>query len=125
MLIRILLLALAATLLASTAEAGPLRRRSRSSGSVATCTGPNCAASGNTSSAQGVAEIMAARGGLGHFGGNGGREGVGEGSTRESAIQACCFHPQNGRRDSKLDMSRADVGAAQSSNGRWYACIRE
>jgi hypothetical protein len=117
-----LLLALAlAALLTSTAEAGPFRRRSSS---PATCTGPNCSG-GDTSTAQGVAEIMSARGGRGHFGGNSGREGVGEGPTREAAIQACCYHPQNGRRDSKIDMSRADVGAAQASNGRWFACIRD
>jgi hypothetical protein len=120
-----LLLALAlAALLTSTAEAGPFRRRSSV---TATCTGPNCgrsAPAGDTSTAQGVAEIMAARGGRGHFGGNSGREGVGEGPTREAAIQACCYHPQNGRRESKIDMSTADVGAAQSSSGRWFACIR-
>jgi hypothetical protein len=124
MLPRFLLALVVAACLCTTAEAGPFRRRSSS---PQTCTGPNCgrsAPAGDTSTAQGVAEIMATRGGRGHFGGNSGREGVGEGPTRESAIRACCYHPQNGRRDSKIDMSTADVGAAQSAGGRWFACIR-
>lgn len=120
-----LILALAlVSLLASTAEAGPFRRRSSST----TCTGQNCgrsAPAGDTSTAQGVAEVMAARGRRGHFGGNFGREGVGEGPTRESAIRACCYHPENGRRDSKINIDTADVGAAQSASGTWFACIRE
>lgn len=109
--------------MAGTAEAGPFRRGRRTSGVANYSTGSYQQSGGDTSTAQGVAEIQARTGRMGHYGGNRGREGVGMGSTRESAINNCCFHPSNGRRDAKINI--ADVGAAQGSNGMWYACIRE
>ena len=111
-----LLLALAlAALLTSTAEAGPFRRRSSV---TATCTGPNCfaggAVAGDTSTAQGVAELQARRGRMGHLGGNSSYEGVGMGSTPEAALANCC---NNGR-------PVIDQGVARGTNGMYFACKR-
>lgn len=103
----------------SAAEAGPFRRRTP----AGRCASGSCSVAADTSSAQGVAEAMARARSVSHFGGNPGREGVGMGPTREQAIRACCFHPQNGRRDPKIQIR--DVGAAQGADGNWYACIRE
>lgn len=71
---------------------------------------------GNTSSAQGVAEIQASRGYVGHFGGNSGYEGCGSGSTPEQALNNCCY--------SNSGMAVVDQGVACGRNGRWYACKR-
>ena len=69
-----------------------------------------------SSLAQNKADRMARNGRMGHLGGGfgGGRaEGVGVGSTRQSAIRNCCFW---GRR------TPIDIGVA--TNGRrWYACV--
>ena len=105
--------------LAATAEAGPFRRRAASS----PCGPGGCSVGADTSSAQGVAEAMARSRSTRHFGGNAGREGVGIGMTRDQAIRNCCYHPENGRRDPKIEIR--DVGAARGGDGRWYACIRE
>jgi hypothetical protein len=72
--------------------------------------------SGGTSSAQGVAEMMASRGVMQHFGGNTGYEGVGTGSTPEQALGNCCY--------SNSGMAVVDQGVACGRNGRWYACKR-
>jgi len=71
---------------------------------------------GNTGSAQGVAEMMASRGVMQHFGGNTGYEGVGTGSTPEQALGNCCY--------SNSGMAVVDQGVACGRNGRWYACKR-
>lgn len=71
---------------------------------------------GGTSSAQGVAEMMASRGVMQHFGGNSGYEGVGTGSTPEQALGNCCY--------SNSGMSVVDQGVCCGRNGRWYACKR-
>lgn len=70
----------------------------------------------NVSSAQGVAEIMASKNVVGHFGGNSGYEGCGSGNTREQAYNNCCY--------SRSGMITVDVGYAQSSSGKWYCCRR-
>jgi hypothetical protein len=70
----------------------------------------------DTSSAQGVAEIMARTGRVGHWGGNRGYEGCGSGSSQEAAYRNCCF--------SNSGMTTVDVGYAQGSNGQWYCCRR-
>ena len=70
----------------------------------------------DTSSAQGVAEIMARTGRVGHWGGNNGYEGCGSGSSQEAAYRNCCF--------SNSGMTTVDVGYAQSNNGQWYCCRR-
>lgn len=69
----------------------------------------------SNSTAQGVAELMARSGSCRHFGGNRGYEGVGMGSTPESALGNCCY--------SRSGMRVVDQGVAHR-NGRWYACKR-
>lgn len=68
------------------------------------------------STAQGVAEMMAQRGYVGHFGGNSGYEGCGSGSSPEQAYRNCCF--------ANSGMATVDVGYAQGRNGKWYCCRR-
>jgi len=70
---------------------------------------------GEVSSAQGVANIMARIGRVGHFGGNRGYEGCGSGSTPHQAEMNCCYRRQ---------MSPKEVGYAQAANGTWYCCCR-
>ena len=104
------------------AEAGPLRRYSSRS-TTTSCTSDGCGVTasttrttvrGSTATAQGVAEIQAAEGRLGHRGGNRGYEGVGMGSTPEAALANCC---SNGG-------TVIDQGVARGADGRWYACRR-
>jgi hypothetical protein len=65
--------------------------------------------------AQGVANIQASKGILGHHGGNSGYEGVGYStSSPESAIRNCCYWGQK---------TPVDIGVAYGKNG-WYACVR-
>jgi hypothetical protein len=71
---------------------------------------------GHTGSAQGVAEMMASRGVMQHFGGNSGYEGVGMGSTPEQALGNCCY--------SRSGMAVVDQGVARGRDGRYYACKR-
>lgn len=100
----------------ASAEAGPFRRH-RSGGTASQCGPGGCSVSsggGNTSSAQGVAEIQASRGSTGHHGGNSTYEGVGMGMTPQAALANCC---NNGR-------PVIDQGVAQGRDGRWYACKR-
>jgi hypothetical protein len=65
--------------------------------------------------AQGVANIQANKGILGHHGGNRGYEGVGF-STRSAneAIKNCCYWGQK---------TPIEIGVAYGKNG-WYACVR-
>lgn len=70
----------------------------------------------NNSTAQGVAEMMAQRGTVGHFGGNSGYEGCGSGSTPDAAYRNCCY--------ANSGMSTVDVGYAQGRNGQWFCCRR-
>lgn len=70
----------------------------------------------SVSSAQGVANIMARIGRVGHFGGNRGYEGCGSGGSAAQAYNNCCY--------SNSGMRTVDVGYAQGSNGMWYACRR-
>ena len=72
--------------------------------------------SGETSSAQGVANIMARTGRVGHWGGNSGYEGCGSGSSPDAAYRNCCYANSN--------MATVDVGYAQGNNGQWYCCRR-
>jgi hypothetical protein len=71
---------------------------------------------GHTGSAQGVADMMASRNYMGHFGGNSGYEGVGMGSSPQQALNNCCY--------SNSGMAVVDQGVSQGSNGKWYACKR-
>lgn len=74
------------------------------------------AVSYSTQTAQGVANIMAARGQVGHFGGNPGYEGCGCGATPAAAYNICCY--------STSGMATVDVGYARSANGMWFCCRR-
>lgn len=112
-----ILIAVLVAILATEVQAGPFRRRSSS-----TCVGGNCSV--DTSSAQGVANALAANRTTGHYGGNSGREGTGKGATPEAALRNCCFHPQNPKYRWN-SMSIRDQGVAQGSDGYFYACIRE
>jgi hypothetical protein len=100
------LIAALLVLVTAEAQAGPLRRRSSSSVSLPV--------SGDTSTAQGVAEIQANRRAMGHCGGNSSYEGVGMGMSPQAALNNCC---NNGR-------PVIDQGVAQGPDGRWYACKR-
>lgn len=71
---------------------------------------------GHTGSAQGVAELQASNGRMGHHGGNSGLEGVGMGSTPEEALGNCCY--------SNSGRAVVDQGVARGRDGRWYACKR-
>lgn len=115
-----ILTALLVLFAASTVEAAPRWRRpsyAPSSPRVTSYTAsPMSYTSGHTGSAQGVAEMMASRGVMQHFGGNSGYEGVGMGSTPEQALANCCY--------SRSGMAVVDQGVACGRNGKWYACKR-
>ena len=87
--------------------------RRRSSGYSSTYAAP---AGGDTSTAQGVAEIQARLGRVGHFGGSRGHEGCGSGPTPEAALSNCCF--------SNNGWPVVDQGTARGRDGRFYACKR-
>jgi len=70
----------------------------------------------STSTAQGVANLMAANNRVGHFGGNPGYEGCGCGATPAAAYSICCY--------GNSGMATVDVGYAQSASGMWYCCRR-
>lgn len=119
-----ILMCLLVVLAASTVEAAPRWRRNNtysappapvSQDRVYAYTMQSDAVGGN-GSAQGVAEMMASRGVVQHFGGNSGYEGVGMGSTPEQALNNCCY--------SNSGMRVVDQGVACGRNGRWYACKR-
>jgi len=71
----------------------------------------------DNASAQGVANTMAERNYVSHFGGHGGMyEGCGSGWTKEQAYNNCCY--------SNSGMTVVDVGYACGKNGMWYCCKR-
>lgn len=70
----------------------------------------------STSTAQGVANLMASRGAVGHFGGNTGYEGCGAGASPAAAYNNCCY--------ANSGMTTVDVGYARSANGMWFCCRR-
>src|SRR5687767_8049275 len=65
---------------------------------------PTNPASFSTATAQGVANIMAARNQVGHWGGNPGYEGCGCGATPQAAYSICCY--------GNSGMATVDVGYA-------------
>jgi hypothetical protein len=73
-------------------------------------------ASFSTATAQGVAQIMASRGQVGHWGGNTGYEGCGAGATAAAAYNNCCY--------ANSGMRTVDVGYARSASGMWFCCRR-
>ena len=67
-------------------------------------------------SCQGDACELARTGTLRHLGHNRGTyEGIGTGSTRESAIRRCCYWGSR---------TPIEIGVAQGRFGRWYAVVR-
>jgi hypothetical protein len=70
----------------------------------------------STATAQGVANIMASRNQVGHWGGNPGYEGCGCGATPAAAYAICCY--------ANSGMATVDVGYAQAANGMWFCCRR-
>ena len=102
------------SLVAESAEARWLfRRANRRSYSQSVQSVP---AGHSTKTAQGVAEIMADSGRVGHWGGNPGYEGCGSGSTQASAYNNCCY--------SNSGMATVDVGYARGASGMWFCCRR-
>lgn len=79
------------------------------------CSGGVCRQVSDTSTAQGVAEIQARLGRVGHFGGNRGYEGCGSGPTPQAALNNCCY--------SRNGWPVIDQGVA-FGHGRWFACRR-
>jgi len=73
-------------------------------------------ASYSTATAQGVAQIMASRNQVGHFGGNTGYEGCGAGASAAAAYNNCCY--------ANSGMTTVDVGYARSASGMWFCCRR-
>jgi hypothetical protein len=88
----------------------------RTSATSATTPAPVRQVSYSTSTAQGVANLMAANNRVGHWGGNPGYEGCGCGATPAAAYAICCY--------GNSGMATVDVGYAQASNGMWYCCRR-
>jgi hypothetical protein len=82
----------------------------------ATTAVPVRTASYSTSTAQGVAHLMASNNRVGHWGGNPGYEGCGCGATPAAAYAICCY--------GNSGMATVDVGYAQSASGMWYCCRR-
>jgi hypothetical protein len=70
----------------------------------------------SNATAQGVANIMARCGAVGHCGGNRGYEGCGMGVSQAAAYNICCY--------ANSGMTTIDVGYAQGRNGMWYCCRR-
>ena len=67
-------------------------------------------------SCQGDACELARTGTLRHLGHNrNAYEGIGTGSTRESAIRRCCYWGSR---------TPIEIGVAQGRFGRWYAVVR-
>jgi hypothetical protein len=102
-------LTLLAVLACSTAVGQDVIYASRS------CANGQCRMVSDTSTAQGVAEIQARQGRVGHHGGNSGYEGCGSGPTPQAALAACCF--------SRNGWPVIDQGVA-FGHGRWFACKR-
>jgi len=110
---RILFFILLIVSLATICEAAPRKRTYNYTTSNNTSYTTNV----DNSTAQGVANTMASKNYVGHFGGNSGYEGCGSGYSREQAYSNCCF-----ANDTRL--TTVDVGYAQGSNGRWFCCRR-
>lgn len=70
----------------------------------------------STATAQGVADIMAYYGRVGHWGGNPSYEGCGMAQTKEGAYAICCY--------ANSGMRTVDVGYAQGKSGYWFCCRR-
>ncbi|NDD53160.1 hypothetical protein EBZ39_04650 [bacterium] len=118
---RFLMCVVVALFLVSVAHAAPRHRRYYTTPQASTPVksysyATSYAGAGHTATAQGVAELQASNGRMGHHGGNAGYEGVGMGSTPEEALGNCCY--------SNSGRAVVDQGVARGRDGRWYACKR-
>ena len=108
---KILLVLIAIILLTNVCEARRNRRKTNTTYKYTYSTPVD-----NTS-AQGVANTMASRNCVSHFGGHYNTyEGCGSGWTQNEAYNNCCY--------SNSGMSVVDVGYAKSKYGMWYCCKR-
>ena len=114
---RRIVIAVALSLIATSADAGPFRRTVTTARS-STCTGGSCSTASSRTvtrgGAQSHAEAMAASGSMVHAASHPGYEGVGVGGSPQAALGACC---NNGG-------AVLDEGTALGRDGRWYACRR-
>ena len=116
---RRIVIAVALSLIATSAHAGPFRR-SVTTTRASTCTGGNCSSASSRTvtrggGAQSHAESMAASGSMVHAASHGSTyEGVGVGGSPQAALASCC---NNGGQV-------LEEGTAQGRDGRWYACRR-
>lgn len=95
---------------AAQADAGVFYRKA-----TATVVTPAAKATGDTSTAQGVAVLIVSTGRFRHFGGYNGYEGIGMGATPAAAEANCCY------RGRLLPRER---GFAQMANGLWVCVCR-
>ena len=108
---KILLMLIATTMLTGVCEARRSRKKQTTTYKYTYSTPVD-----NTS-AQGVANTMASRNCVSHFGGHHNTyEGCGSGWTQNEAYNNCCY--------SNSGMSVVDVGYAKSKYGMWYCCKR-
>ena len=108
---KILLILIATTMLTGVCEARRSRKKQTTTYKYTYSTPVD-----NTS-AQGVANTMASRNCVSHFGGHYNTyEGCGSGWTQNEAYNNCCY--------SNSGMSVVDVGYAKSKYGMWYCCKR-
>ena len=108
---KILLVLIAIILLTNVCEAKRNRRKTNTTYKYTYSTPVD-----NTS-AQGVANTMASRNCVAHYGGHYNTyEGCGSCWTQDAAYKNCCY--------SNSGMSVVDVGYAQSKHGMWYCCKR-
>lgn len=110
-LLVVVLLSLFAVL--ATPDTAHARRRRNNGGGTGYSVIP---AGHSNATAQGVANIMATTGYVGHFGGNPGYEGCGSGGSWQAAYNNCCF--------ANSGMYTVDYGVAQGANGMWFCCRR-
>ena len=116
---RRIVFAVALSLIATSAHAGPFRRTTTTT-RASSCTGGNCSSASTRTvtrggGAQGHAEAMAASGSIVHAASHGSTyEGVGVAGSPAAALASCC---NNGG-------AVLDEGTALGRDGRWYAVRR-
>ena len=95
---------------AAQADAGVFHRKA-----ATTVVAPPAKATGDTSTAQGVAVLIVSTGRFRHFGGYNGYEGIGMGASQAQAEAACCYRNRFAPRER---------GFAQMANGLWVCVCR-
>lgn len=95
---------------------GSCQVQSRTTVTAQTTTTVKASSTSETATAQGVANIMARLGRVGHFGGHRWYEGCGCASSPQQAYAICCY--------ANSGLTTYDVGYARGANGMWYCCRR-